>query len=66
MDVSTLTQLIGSYGFPIVACGALFWYIVKEQRENRKVQDELKTAIQNNTNVMNQLCEAVREVIHRG
>ena len=66
MDVSTLTQLIGSYGFPIVACGALFWYIVKEQRENRKVQDELKTAIQNNTDVMNKLCEAVREVIHRG
>lgn len=65
MDVSTLTQLIGSYGFPIVACGALFWYIVKEQRENRKVQDELKTAIQNNTDVMNKLCEAVREVIHR-
>ena len=65
MDISTLTQLIGSYGFPIVACGALFWYIVKEQRENRKVQDELKAAIQNNTEVMNKLCEAVREVIHR-
>ena len=66
MDVSTLTQLIGSYGFPIVACGALFWYIVKEQRENRKVQDELKTAIQNNTDVMNKLCEAVLNITSHG
>lgn len=27
MDVSELTQLINSVGFPIVACGALFWML---------------------------------------
>lgn len=26
-DITMITQLIGSLGFPIVACGALFWMI---------------------------------------
>lgn len=66
MDVNAISQFIGSYGFPIVACGALFWYIVKEQRESRKTQDELKSVIQSNTEMIKQLCELVREVIKRG
>lgn len=62
MDVATIGQLIGSYGFPIVACGALFWYIVKEQRETRAVLDELKEIIQNNTNMTKQFFDLVKEV----
>lgn len=29
MDVNNVASLISSVGFPIVACIALFWYIVK-------------------------------------
>ena len=65
MDINAISQFIGSYGFPIVACGALFWYIVKEQRESRKTQDELKSVIQSNTEMIKQLCDLVREVIKR-
>lgn len=62
MDVASIGQLIGYYGFPIVACGALFWYIVKEQRETRAVLDELKSIIQSNTEITKQFSDLVREV----
>lgn len=62
MDIGTIGQLIGSYGFPIVACGALFWYIVKEQRETRAVLDELKSIIQSNTEMTKQFYDLVKEV----
>ena len=50
MDIGTLTSLIGSLGFPIVVSGALFWYIVKSQRE-------MRDAVDNNTKVMLKLIE---------
>lgn len=66
MDIATIGQLIGSYGFPIVACGALFWYIVKEQRETRAVLDELKSIIQNNTDTQKMILDFVKEVTRNG
>lgn len=66
MDIATIGQLIGSYGFPIVACGALFWYIVKEQRETRAVLDELKSIIQNNTETQKMILDFVKEVTRNG
>ena len=54
MDIATICQLIGSYGFPIVACGALFWYIVKEEREMRAI-------VQQNTTVIAQLLEHLKK-----
>lgn len=62
MDIAQVGQLIGSYGFPIVACGALFWYIVKEQRETRRVLDELKSIIQNNTDTQKLILEFIKGV----
>lgn len=64
MDIAQIGQLIGSYGFPIVACGALFWYIVKEQRETRHVLDELKSIIQNNTDTQKLILEFIKGVTH--
>ena len=66
MDIATIGQLIGSYGFPVVASGALFWYIVKEQRETRAVLDELKSIIQNNTDTQRMILDFVREVTRNG
>ena len=60
MDIAQIGQLIGSYGFPIVACGALFWYIVKEQRETRSILDELKSIIQNNTDTQKLILEFIK------
>lgn len=67
MDVGTLTNLIGSLGFPILACCALGWYIkytqeqYKEQinsiEEKHKEEMALMVkAVDNNTEILKQLC----------
>lgn len=66
MDIAVIGQFIGSYGFPIVACGALFWYIVKEQKETRDVLAELKSIIQNNTETQKMILDFVKEVMRHG
>ncbi len=45
MDVTVVTQLIGSIGFPIVACGALFWQMNKNEERNAQVISDLTHAI---------------------
>lgn len=52
MDANIIVQLVGSLGFPIVASGALFWYIVKQQ-------DKITEAINNNTQALMKLMEKV-------
>lgn len=37
MNWNDVQTLITSVGFPIVCCGALFWYIVKVQKELTQV-----------------------------
>ena len=57
MDVSTVTQLVGSLGFPIVCCGALFWYLVKEKDAHKKEMEELRKSVEANTTAINSLCQ---------
>lgn len=57
MDVGTVTQLVGSLGFPIVCCGALFWYLVKEKDAHKKEMEELRKSIEANTTAINLLCQ---------
>lgn len=65
-NVTAIGTLISQYGFPIVACGALFWYIVKEQRETRKVMEELKGIIKDSTEMTKQFFELVKEITKNG
>lgn len=57
MDVGTVTQLVGSLGFPIVCCGALFWYLVKEKDAHKEEMEELRKSIEANTTAINSLCQ---------
>lgn len=57
MDVTTITQLVGSLGFPIVCCGALFWYLVKEKDSHKEEMEELRKSIEANTTAINSLCQ---------
>lgn len=50
MTVNDISQLINLYGFPIVCCGALFWY-------NIKVVGALRKSVEANTQALNILCE---------
>lgn len=57
MDVTMVTQLVGSLGFPIVCCGALFWYLVKEKDEHKEEMEELRKSVEANTAAINSLCQ---------
>lgn len=68
MDANSIAQLIGSYGFPIVACVVLAMYvktIIKNFRddvqkltdEHRQEMQEVTTALNNNTLVIQKLCD---------
>ena len=57
MDVTMVTQLIGSLGFPIVCCGALFWYLVKEKDAHKQEMEELRKSVEANTTAINLLCK---------
>lgn len=57
MDVSMVTQLVGSLGFPIVCCGALFWYLVKEKDAHTEEMEELRKSVEANTAAINSLCQ---------
>lgn len=49
MDANTLTTLISTLGFPIVCCGALFWYVNKQEKRHSDEIAELRKTIENNT-----------------
>lgn len=70
MDV--WVQLIGSLGFPIVACICLALYVKEQTKNNREdvkelnkqhtlemntFKDEMKEALNNNTIALTRLCE---------
>lgn len=57
MDVNTLIQVVGSLGFPIVACGALFWRMVKSDDMHKEEMDALSKALNNNTIALTQLSD---------
>lgn len=53
MDPNAIVSLVGSLGFPIVCCGALFWYQNKTMNEFSDKVDQnissLSSAITDNT-----------------
>lgn len=57
MDVNSLIQLVGSLGFPIVACGALFWYMVKSDEQHKEEMNKMSEALNNNTSALLKLTE---------
>lgn len=54
MEITEIMKLISSYGFPIVACVALFLF-------NSRTIAELKATIDNNTQVMLRLVEKMKK-----
>lgn len=50
MDIPAILSAIGTVGFPIVACGALFWMV-------NKTMKELTSAVNNNTTALTIMTE---------
>lgn len=57
MDINSLIQLVGSLGFPIVACGALFWRMVKSDEQHKEEMNKISEALNNNTSALVKLTE---------
>lgn len=57
MDANTIIQLVGSLGFPIVMCGALFWRMVKSDEQRKAEMDKLSEVLNNNTIALTKLSD---------
>lgn len=57
MELNTLVQLIGSLGFPIVMCGALFWKMNKTDEQHKEEMAKMSEALNNNTKAILKLTE---------
>lgn len=57
MDMSAVTQAVSTLGFPIVMCGAMFWYMVKEKDSHKEEMNSVTEALNNNTLMLQKLCD---------
>lgn len=55
MDTVTTAQLVGSLGFPIACCIALFSYMTKQREEHKQEMEKMTEALNNNTLALNRL-----------
>lgn len=55
MDITQVMQAIGSLGFPIVACCALFYYLNKEQESHKEEMGAVTEALNRNTDALLEL-----------
>ena len=58
MDYNTIVTLVGSLGFPIVACVGLFWMI-------NTTMKEFKETVAENTKAMTELVTTVKAIYSR-
>lgn len=55
MDVNALTTLVGSLGFPIVACGAMFYEMHQQTKRHAEEMEKVSDALNNNTLALTEL-----------
>jgi len=65
MDIQVIGQLIASVGFPIVACGALFWFINKQDERHKEEMDGVRKSLEENTSVLLALKELIGTLINK-
>lgn len=60
MDMNLILQAISTVGFPICACGALFWLVNKLESEHKQEVNSLREIIERNTEALIELKDIVR------
>lgn len=53
--IQLVSTLVGTIGFPIIACGALFWKINEQDKQHKAETDALAKTIQANTSAITEL-----------
>lgn len=57
MDMQNIVTVISAVGFPIVACISMGWFVKYLIDNNNKKISEITTALNNNTLVVQKLCD---------
>lgn len=60
-----LLNAISIVGFPIVAYGAMFWYMVELNREHKEEMDTIRKSLDSNTVALVELRELVNTLVKR-
>lgn len=61
MDYTTVTQLISNVGFPIVAYGAMFYYMVKQDKDHKEEMEKMSEALNGNTLALKELSASIKK-----
>ena len=60
MDANAIITVVSTLGFPIVMCGALFWYMIQQRKDHKEEVEKLTTALENNTVAVTQLTDYIK------
>lgn len=66
MDINDITQIVTTVGFPIVASGALFWYVNKLTESHKEESKAMMESINQNTTILAELKELITVLVQRG
>lgn len=59
MDYEHIVTLVQTVGFPIVMCGALFWYMITQRTAHKSEVEKMTDALNNNTIVLQKLASII-------
>lgn len=59
MEMNIILQAISTVGFPICACGALFWMVNKQDEQHRHEVDQLRQVLEANTQALTELKDMI-------
>lgn len=59
--MTEIITAVSTLGFPIVACGALAWYVYKLTQTHRAEVEKLADVIANNTRAIERLTREVKK-----
>lgn len=65
MELTELGKLIGTLGFPIVACCVVFWYLQKESENHKQEMTSMRDAVNANTSVIADLKMLMQQLIDK-
>lgn len=60
MDVNAIMTAISTVGFPICACGALFWMINKQDESHKQEINSLRAVLEANTQALTELKDMIQ------
>ena len=60
MDINIVMQAISTVGFPICACGALFWMVNKQDSQHKEEINALRSVLEANTQALTELRDMIK------